>query len=91
MTILSQIYSPIQRIEQALQRIFSDPQFLEKKTGPKLENTNLLHSSPPVADLPTFPHFAGNSRKAVIGPLTFPQNDFSRKGRHRRFANFFFF
>ena len=48
MTILSQIYSPIQRIEQALQRIFSDPQFLEKKTGPKLENTNLLHSSPPV-------------------------------------------
>ena len=39
-------------------------------------------------DLPTFPHFAGNSRKAVIGPLTFPQNDFSR--RHRRFANFFF-
>ena len=40
--------SPIQRMKPALQRIFSDPQFLKKKTGPKLENTNLLHSSPPV-------------------------------------------
>ena len=47
-TILSQIYSPILRIEPALQRIFSNPQFFKKKKGPKLENTNLLHSSPPV-------------------------------------------
>ena len=46
-TILSEIYSPIQRIELALQRIFSDPQFF-KKPGPKLENTILLHSSTPV-------------------------------------------
>ena len=45
-TILSQIYSPIQRIEPALQRIFSDTQLLEK--GPRIENTNVLHSSPPV-------------------------------------------
>ena len=39
-TIFSQIYSLIQRIEPALPRIFSDPQFKKKKkTGPKLENT----------------------------------------------------
>ena len=46
-TILSQIYSPIQKIEQTLRKIFSDPQFFKKKkTGAKLKN--LLHSSPQV-------------------------------------------
>ena len=42
-TILSQIYSPIQRIKLALQRNFGDSQLFQK-----LENTYLLHSSPPL-------------------------------------------
>ena len=40
---LESIYSTFQRIELALQRTFSDPQLFQK-----LENTNLLHSSPPL-------------------------------------------
>ena len=39
-TILSQIYSPIQRIGLALQRNFIDPQLFQE-----LKNTYLLHSS----------------------------------------------
>ena len=47
--ILSQIYSPLQRIELALQKNFSDPQLFQK-----LKNTNLLHSSPPLEFFQTF-------------------------------------
>ena len=51
-TILSQIYSLIQKIELALQKNFSGADSF--RTSLKLENTNLLHSSPPVEFLKLF-------------------------------------